>query len=75
MLVQTRNGQPDDAGLRAAVAQVVTAVSSTKLIDNLHSPLDADGQSFVSHDGHSMLVTFDMTGDSDTAVIARATRA
>ncbi|HZV26348.1 MAG TPA: MMPL family transporter [Acidothermaceae bacterium] len=67
VLVQTRNGQPDDAGLRAAVAQVVTAVSSTKLIDNLHSPLDADGQSFVSHDGHSMLVTFDMTGAADTA--------
>ncbi len=67
VLVQTRSGQPDDAGLRAAVVQVVTAVNSTKLIDNLHSPLDADGQSFVSHDGHSMLVTFDMTGAADTA--------
>jgi putative drug exporter of the RND superfamily len=67
VLVQTKNGQPDDAGLRAAVTQVVAAVSSTKLVDNLHSPLDADGQSYVSHDGHSMLVTFDMTGDADTA--------
>ncbi|HEY5454978.1 MAG TPA: MMPL family transporter [Acidothermaceae bacterium] len=67
VLVQTRNGQPDDAGLRAAVAQVITAVSSTKLIDNLHSPLDTDGQSYVSHNGHSMLVTFDMTGDANTA--------
>jgi uncharacterized membrane protein YdfJ with MMPL/SSD domain len=67
VLVQTRNGQPDDAGLRAAVTQVVAAVSSTKLVDNVHSPLDADGQSYVSHDGHSMLVTFDMTGDADTA--------
>jgi uncharacterized membrane protein YdfJ with MMPL/SSD domain len=67
VLVQTKNGQPDDAGLRAAVAQVVAAVSSTKLVDNLHSPLDADGEPFVSHDGHSMLVTFDMTGNADTA--------
>src|SRR5665213_1496023 len=67
VLVQTKNGQPDDAGLRAAVTQVVAAVSSTKLVENLHSPLDADGQSYVSHDGHSMLVTFDMTGNADTA--------
>jgi uncharacterized membrane protein YdfJ with MMPL/SSD domain len=67
VLVQTRSGQPDDAALRSAVTQVVSAVSSTKLVDDVHSPLDADGQSYVSHDGHSMLVTFDMTGDADTA--------
>ena len=67
VLVQTRNGQPDDAALRSAVTQVVSAVTSTKLVDDVHSPLDADGQSYVSHDGHSMLVTFDMTGDADTA--------
>jgi uncharacterized membrane protein YdfJ with MMPL/SSD domain len=67
VLVQTRNGQPNDAALRSAVTQVVSAVTSTKLVDDVHSPLDADGQSYVSHDGHSMLVTFDMTGDADTA--------
>jgi RND superfamily putative drug exporter len=67
VLVQTRNGQPDDAALRSAVTQVVAAVTSTKLVDNVHSPLDADGESYVSHDGHSMLVTFDMTGDADSA--------
>jgi uncharacterized membrane protein YdfJ with MMPL/SSD domain len=67
VLIQTKNGQPDDDSLRAAVSQVVSGVSSTKLVDDLHSPLDADGQSFISRDGHSMLVTFDMTGDPDTA--------
>ena len=67
VLVQTRNSQPDDAALRSAVTQVVSAVTSTKLVDDVHSPLDADGQAFVSRDGHSMLVTFDMTGDADTA--------
>ena len=67
VLVQTRNGQPDAAGLRAAVTQVVSAVTSTKLIDDVRSPLDADGQAYVSRDGHSMLVTFAMTGDAGTA--------
>ncbi len=33
VLVQTKNGQPDDAALRSAVTQVVAAVSSTKLIE------------------------------------------
>jgi RND superfamily putative drug exporter len=67
VLVQTKNGEPDDAALRAAVAQVVTAVKATGAVTDVHSPLDADGSQFVSHDGHSMLVTFDMVGDADTA--------
>ncbi len=67
VLVQTRNGKPDDAALRAAVAQVVTAVRATGAVTDVHSPLDPQGSQFVSHDGHSMLVTFDMVGDADTA--------
>ncbi len=68
VLVQTKSGQPDAAALRTAVSQVVAAVGQTHLVANLHSPLDPDGQQYVSHDGHSMLVTFDMTGAADTAV-------
>jgi uncharacterized membrane protein YdfJ with MMPL/SSD domain len=82
VLVQTKNGQPDDAALRAAVGQVVSAVKGTDLVANVHSPLDAgssvadssvagsgraDGSPFVSTDRHSMLVAFDMTGDPNTA--------
>ena len=67
VLIQTKNGKPDDAALRAGVAQVVSAIEQTRLTMNVHSPLTADGQSYISRDGHSMLVAFDMTGDSDTA--------
>ncbi len=67
VLVQTKNGKPDDATLRAAVAQVVTAVKATGAVSDVHSPIDAAGSQFVSHDGRSMLVTFDMVGDADTA--------
>jgi uncharacterized membrane protein YdfJ with MMPL/SSD domain len=68
VLVQTKSGQPDAAALRIAVSQVVTAVGQTHLVASVHSSLDPDGQQYVSRDGHSMLVSFDMTGDSDTAV-------
>jgi uncharacterized membrane protein YdfJ with MMPL/SSD domain len=68
VLVQTKSGLPDAAALRSAVSQVVAAVEKTDLVANVQSPLDADGQQFVSRDGHSMLVAFNMTGDSDTAV-------
>jgi uncharacterized membrane protein YdfJ with MMPL/SSD domain len=68
VLVQTKSGQPDAAALRIAVSQVVSAVENTHLVANVHSPLDTDGQQYVSRDGHSMLVAFDMTGDSATAV-------
>jgi uncharacterized membrane protein YdfJ with MMPL/SSD domain len=82
VLVQTKNGQPDDAALRATVGQVVSAVKGTNLVANVHSPLDAnssdanssdansshaDASPFVSKDKHSMLVAFDMTGDPNTA--------
>ncbi|MDQ1464651.1 MAG: putative drug exporter of the superfamily [Actinomycetota bacterium] len=67
VLVQTRNGKPDDAALRAAISQVVSGVKATGAVHDVHSALDADGTPFVSADGHSMLVAFDMTGDPDTA--------
>ena len=74
VLIQTRNGEPDAAALRTASAQVISAVTATHLVDDIHSALDpdgsasgADGAAFVSADGYSMLVSFDMTGDSGTA--------
>jgi uncharacterized membrane protein YdfJ with MMPL/SSD domain len=67
VLVQTRSGQPDDAALRAAVAQVVAGVNTTHVVYDLHSALDADGSPYVSSDGHSLLVAFNITGASDTA--------
>jgi uncharacterized membrane protein YdfJ with MMPL/SSD domain len=67
VLVQTRNGQPDDAALRAAIAQVITAVGATNVVENVRSPLSADGNAYVSTDHHSMLVTFAITGPSGSA--------
>jgi uncharacterized membrane protein YdfJ with MMPL/SSD domain len=67
VLVQTRNGRPDDAALRAAVAEVVAKLQATHIATDVHSPLDADGAPFISPDGHSMLVQFNVVGDPDTA--------
>jgi putative drug exporter of the RND superfamily len=67
VLIQTKNGQPDDAALRAASSQVIAAVSATDRVHDVHSALDADGRPFVSADGYSMLVSFEMKGDPDTA--------
>jgi RND superfamily putative drug exporter len=67
VLVQTRSGKPDGAALRAAVSQVVSGVKATGAVHDVHSALDADGTAFVSADGHSLLVAFDMTGDPGTA--------
>ncbi len=59
VLVQTRNGRPDDVALRAAVSDVVAKLSATGIVTDLHSPLDkAAAAGFVSKDGHSMLVQF-----------------
>jgi RND superfamily putative drug exporter len=67
VLVQTKDGKPDDAALRAASKDVVNAITATHAVNNVHSALDQDGQPYVSKDGHSMLVAFDITGDSNTA--------
>ena len=67
VLIQTKNGKPDDAALRQAAGQVVSAVNATGAVTDVHSPLDADGTPYISHDGHSMLVAFDLKGEADTA--------
>jgi uncharacterized membrane protein YdfJ with MMPL/SSD domain len=69
LLVQTVDGKPDDAALRAAVGQLITKLTTTGIVTDLHSPLDKAGAGtpFISRDGHSMLVQFNVTGDPDTA--------
>jgi uncharacterized membrane protein YdfJ with MMPL/SSD domain len=67
VLVQARDGKPDAAALRAAAGDVVTAIKGTGLATDIHSPLDVNGQPFVSADGRSMLVTFAVTGDASSA--------
>jgi uncharacterized membrane protein YdfJ with MMPL/SSD domain len=67
VLVQTRDGRPDAAALHNAVVAVVSRLEATHIVTNLHSPLDADSAPFVSKDGHSVLVQFDVVGDPDTA--------
>jgi putative drug exporter of the RND superfamily len=67
VLVQTRNGKPDVTALRAGVRDVVHAVTATGAVSDVHSALDGDPAAFVSRDGHSMLVQFDVVGPADTA--------
>ncbi len=75
VLVQTRDGRPNDAALRTAVGQLVSTLTATGIVADLHSPLDSRASAtlnavkspFISRDGYSMLVQFNVAGDPDTA--------
>ncbi|PZG02555.1 MMPL family transporter [Micromonospora deserti] len=69
VLIQARQsgGQrvSDDPALRAAVKDLVTSLRRTGAVTDVRSPLEPDGQSLVSADGHSGLVTFHVAGTVD----------
>ncbi|MGL4744389.1 MAG: MMPL family transporter [Dermatophilaceae bacterium] len=67
VLVQTRSGTVADAAVRAAVTDTVAAVESTGAVTNVLSVLDDEGAGLVSKDRRATLVTFDLTGDAETA--------
>ncbi|MGL5857530.1 MAG: MMPL family transporter [Angustibacter sp.] len=67
VLVQTPSGTVTDPSVRAAVTDVVAAVEGTGQVANVLSVLDEEGAGLVSRDKRATLVTFDMTGEADTA--------
>jgi anti-anti-sigma factor len=66
VLVQGRGGiEAADPRFRAAVGEVVRAVSGFDTVRNVRSPLEPGNASHISPDGRSALVTFDLLGDDD----------
>jgi uncharacterized membrane protein YdfJ with MMPL/SSD domain len=68
VLVQRRDGRRlTPAELRAAVSDLVSRLSHTAAVASIRSPLQATNAEQISKDGRSALVTFQITGDPDTA--------
>ena len=67
VLVQSRDGPVERAELAAAVGELVVRLSRTPAVASIGSPLDASNVGQISVDGRSALVTFQITGDPDTA--------
>ena len=67
VLIQSKHLTIGDAAFRSTVHDVVGAVSPSKAIKNLRSPLDAAHGDLVSKDGHSALVEWDMKGTEAAA--------
>jgi uncharacterized membrane protein YdfJ with MMPL/SSD domain len=70
VIVQSETAKATDAEFRAVVADVVRAVSGFQAVDNVKSPLDADGANLVSADGRSALVQFEVD-DTDNKSVDR----
>jgi RND superfamily putative drug exporter len=67
VLVQSRNGDPLPSEYRAAVDELVARLSHTPSVADIRSPLDRANTGQRSRDGSAALVTFQITGDPDTA--------
>jgi MMPL family len=68
VLIQSRTGSRlAPAQLQAAVNDLVTRLSRTAAAASIRSPLDAANAEQISKDGRSALVTFQITGNPDTA--------
>jgi anti-anti-sigma factor len=66
VLIQGQGGiEADDPRFRAAVRDVVRAVSGFDTVRNVQSPLEPGNASHISPDGRSALVTFDLLGADD----------
>jgi putative drug exporter of the RND superfamily len=68
VLVQTRGADSVlDIRGRAAITQVVRAVSSTGRVYDVRSPLAPGNAAQVTHDRHSAVVLFSIKGKAETA--------
>jgi RND superfamily putative drug exporter len=67
VLIQSRNGPLDRARLRTAVDDLTGRLSRVPDVAAVESPLAAGNEGQLSADGRSALVTFQLTGDPDTA--------
>jgi RND superfamily putative drug exporter len=68
VLIQSRSGPLDRADLQAAVDDLVARLSRTPSVAAIKSPLAEANAGQLAKDGRSALLTFQITGDPDTAV-------
>jgi uncharacterized membrane protein YdfJ with MMPL/SSD domain len=66
VLIQSR-GRLAGAGYRAVVTDLVARLSKLHAVTDIKSPLAAANAGLISKDGRSALLTFQITGDPDTA--------
>jgi RND superfamily putative drug exporter len=67
VLVQSDELTVDDPAFRAAVEDVVAAVSRMDVVRDVRSPLVPQNAGQISKDEHSALVDFKLTGEADDA--------
>jgi RND superfamily putative drug exporter len=67
VLIQSRDGPLGRAELEDAVVDLVARLSRAAAVAGIESPLDPANSGQLSQDGRSALLTFQITGDPDTA--------
>ena len=67
VLIESRNGGLLGSDYRAAVDELVARLSHTPAVAQLESPLQRGNEGQRSKNGTAVLVTFQITGDPDTA--------
>jgi RND superfamily putative drug exporter len=67
VLIQSRSDRLGRAELEATVDDLVARLSRVPAVAAIESPLDADNTGQLSKDGRSALLTFQITGDPDSA--------
>jgi uncharacterized membrane protein YdfJ with MMPL/SSD domain len=67
VLIENRSGPVAGTALRAAVTDLVARLSRIPSVAVTRSPLDAGNAGQISKNGRAALVTFQITGDPDTA--------
>ena len=67
VLVQSRSLRTTDPAFRAAVRDVVSGISSVRVVQNVRSPLESSTAGQISEDGRSALVEFEIRGNADDA--------
>jgi uncharacterized membrane protein YdfJ with MMPL/SSD domain len=69
VFIQARNGslKVTDPAFKSVVKDVERRLDATPGVTEISSPLDSSNATQVSKDGRSALVTFEITGDPDTA--------
>ena len=67
VLIESRNGGLLGSEYRAAVDELVARLSHTPAVAQLESPLQRGNEGQRSKNGTAVLVTFQITGDPDTA--------
>ncbi len=67
VLLQSKTMTARDPAFKAAIADVAGRVAKLEIVRNVKSPLEAKNEAQISKDGHSALVDFELTADTDEA--------